>query len=1671
LQEATIVDFVVGNPDLTALTFSVVRAGLVDALNSDGSFTLFAPNDSAFAALPGDILDTLLTNDEFIPHLADLLLYHVWEAEVFSGHLFNFRVPTLNGETVLVSTPPIAVNGNKVISADNNVSNGVVHIIEGVLIPSWVSNSIAGRVVGDSDLSTLLALVVLAGLDGAVAAPGELTLVAPTNSAFAKLPAETVAFLTSDDGKETLTSILLYHVFPGIFVSSELSNGITVDTLQGGMVKVSIGSDGVFFNDARAVEVDILANNGVVHKIDTVLDPADGVDMGLPEGTIVDFVVGNPELTALTTAVVRAGLVDALNSDGPFTLFAPNNGAFGALPSAVLSTLLTNDEFIPHLVNLLLYHVVSGEVFAIDLSDDLTVTAANGEDLFVTLPPLAVNGMKVRSADNDVSNGVVHIIDGVLLPSWVSNSIAGRVVGASDLSTLLAVVVLAGLDGAVAAPGELTLVAPTNAAFAKLPAETVAFLTSDAGKETLSAILLYHVFPGIFVASELSDGLTVDTLQGGTVKVSVGSAGAFFNDAKAVQVDILANNGVVHKIDTVLDPADGGKTIVEFVVENDELTALTTAVVRAGLVDALNAPGPFTLFAPNNSAFGALPSAILNTLLTNDEFIPHLSDLLLYHVLVAEVFAISLSDDLTVTAANGEDLLITLPPIAVNGNKVVSADNDASNGVVHIIDGVLIPSWVSNSIASRVVGASDLSTLLALVVLAGLDGAVAAPGELTLVAPTNAAFAKLPAATVEFLVSDAGKETLTAILLYHVFPGIFVSSELSDGLTVSTAQGGTVKVSVGSTGVFFNDAQAVEVDILANNGVVHKIDSVLDPADGKTIVGFVVDNAELTSLTTAVVRAGLVNTLNSEGPFTLFAPNNGAFGALPSKILNTLLTNDEFIPHLVNLLAYHVLVGEFFAINLSDDLTVTAANGEDLLITLPPIAVNGNKVVSADNDVTNGVVHIIDGVLLPSWVSNSIAGRVVGASDLSTLLAVVVLAGLDGAVAAPGELTLVAPTNAAFAKLSAATVDFLVSDEGKETLTAILLYHVFPGIFVASELSDGLTVDTLQGGTVKVSVGSAGVFFNDAQAVAVDILANNGVVHKIDTVLDPADGVPEFPGTIVDFVVGNADLTSLTTAVVRAGLVNTLSSTGPFTLFAPNNSAFGALPSDILDTLLTNDEFIPHLVNLLAYHVLVGEAFSNDLSDDLTVTAANGENLLINLFPITVNGNKVVSADNDVTNGVVHIIDGVLLPSWVSNSIAGRVVGASDLSTLLSVVVLAGLDGAVAAPGELTLVAPTNAAFAKLPAATVEFLVSDAGKETLTAILLYHVFPGIFVSSELSDGLMIDSLQGGVVKVSVGSAGVFFNDAQAVEVDILANNGVVHKIDSVLDPADGVIQDIVSFVVGNPELTALTAAVVRAGLVGPLRTDGPFTLFAPNDSAFEALPSEILNTLLTNDEFIPHLADLLLYHVLDAKLKSSHIFNFKVSALNGEKLLLSTNPIAVNGNEVVSADNDVSNGVIHVIDGVLIPSWVSNSITGRVVGDSDLSTLLALVVLAGLDGALDGPGELTLVAPTNSAFAKLPADVVEFVTSADGKDTLVDILLYHVFPGIFVSSELSDGITVDTLQGGTVEIKTDPVKFNKARAVEVDILTNNGVVHKIDTVLDPADGVEKKGGKNGKNRN
>jgi transforming growth factor-beta-induced protein len=206
---------------------------------------------------------------------------------------------------------------------------------------------------------------------------------------------------------------------------------------------------------------------------------------------------------------------------------------------------------------------------------------------------------------------------------------------------------------------------------------------------------------------------------------------------------------------------------------------------------------------------------------------------LLYHVLPVEVPSSAVTDGLATTALNGEDLSFDVNEdgIFVNSNSaVVIADVGASNGVIHAIDSVLIPSWVSNSIVDRAVGSPALTTLVDLVVGAGLAGTLSGAGPFTVFAPTNDAF-------LEFLGNDfdaAGSldiDFVASILKYHVVPGIYSAADIANGLSLTTVQGEDIVFSLMGSTAMVNGETIVAADILANNGIVHVIDGVLIPIE------------------------------------------------------------------------------------------------------------------------------------------------------------------------------------------------------------------------------------------------------------------------------------------------------------------------------------------------------------------------------------------------------------------------------------------------------------------------------------------------------------------------------------------------------------------------------------------------------------------------------------------------------------------------------------------------------------------------------------------------------------------------------------------------------------------------------------------------------------------------
>jgi len=682
-------------------------------------------------------------------------------------------------------------------------------------------------------------------------------------------------------------------------------------------------------------------------------------------------------------------------------------------------------------------------------------------------------------------------------------------------------------------------------------------------------------------------------------------------------------------------------TVVNVVVDSPDHNTLETAVIAADLVETLNGPGPFTVFAPTDSAFNNLPDGVLDALLNDPQ--GALTDVLLYHVLGAQVLSTDLTDGQTAEALNGDNITVTIDSngVRINDAFVTTADIVTDNGVVHVIDAVLIPPVTT--VVDVIVNSPDHDTLEAAVIAANLAETLSGDGPFTVFAPTDDAFAALPDGTIEALLGDP-QGALTDILLYHVLGAQVLSTDLVDGQTAMTLNGDELTVSITNDGVFINNAQVTVADITTDNGVVHVIDAVLIPPT-TTVVDVIVNSPDHNTLETAVLAAGLETALSGDGPFTVFAPTDDAFGALPAELLNALLNDPQGL--LTNVLLYHVLAAEVLSTDLMDGMTATTLLGADITVSInnDGVFINDAQVTVADIQTDNGVVHVIDAVLIPPPPS---VVEIIASSPVHNILETAVLAaGLETALSGEGPFTVFAPTDFAFAALPDGTIDALLADP-QGILTDILLYHVAGANALSTDLSDGQTITTLNGKDVTVTINSNGVFINDAQVVFADIVASNGVVHVIDAVLTPPTT------TVVDVIVASPVHNTLEAAVLAADLAGTLSGEGPFTVFAPTDDAFAALPAGTIDALLADPQGL--LTEILLYHVVGAEVLSSDLSDGQTAMTLNGQDLTVSITNdgVFINDAQVIVADIVTDNGVVHVIDAVLLPSTSSTGDISR---------------------------------------------------------------------------------------------------------------------------------------------------------------------------------------------------------------------------------------------------------------------------------------------------------------------------------------------------------------------------------------------------------------------------------
>ncbi len=552
---------------------AVVTAGMSEAMRGNQNYTLLMPSDEAMAPFSEELAE--LAKAENREALQNYVRAHMVDGKLLADELSKVssasrEAPSSTGATtitiknllgddieIVIDGATITINGAAFLTKDIVVRNGALHIFNAPIFRP----SVFGIVRELRQTSTLEAAIRAADLRDTLRGPGPFTLFAPTNQAFEKLLAE--LNLTAEQllaNKPLLTQVLTYHVLSARVLARQIEDGATPATVQGQAITLNTDQGRkIQITDARGrtsnvTFTNLRARNGVVHLIDRVILPTDK--------DIVDIAAGNPEFSILVAAVQAAGLVDTLKGDGPFTVFAPTNAAFAALLQELSLTaeqLLANK---PLLTQVLTYHVLASRSLAASFTDGLALATVQGQPVKfkkagsgLSIVDASGRMSNVVIANVQASNGVVHAIDRVILPT--DKNIVQLAVGTPALSILVEAVLAAELQGVLSGPGPFTVFAPTNDAFAALLGElniSKAALLAD--KALLTKVLAYHVVPAQVLSSGIPFGQPVTSVQGQTFTIGKDLAITDANNRKSniVATDVAASNGVVHVIDRVILP-------------------------------------------------------------------------------------------------------------------------------------------------------------------------------------------------------------------------------------------------------------------------------------------------------------------------------------------------------------------------------------------------------------------------------------------------------------------------------------------------------------------------------------------------------------------------------------------------------------------------------------------------------------------------------------------------------------------------------------------------------------------------------------------------------------------------------------------------------------------------------------------------------------------------------------------------------------------------------------------------------------------------------------------------------------------------------------------------------------------------------------------------------------
>uniref|UniRef100_A0A671Q3E0 Transforming growth factor-beta-induced protein ig-h3-like n=1 Tax=Sinocyclocheilus anshuiensis TaxID=1608454 RepID=A0A671Q3E0_9TELE len=509
----------------------------------------------------------------------------------------------------------------------------------------------------------------------------------------------------------------------------------------------------------------------------------------------------------------------------------------------------------------------------------------------------------------------------------------------------------------------------------------------------------------------------------------------------------------------------------------------------------------------------------------------------------------------------------------------------------------------------------------------------------------------------------------------------------------------------------------------------------------------------------------------------------------------------------------------------------------------------------------------------------------------------------------------------------------------------------------------------------------------------------------------------------------------------RANLQEEIEGPGSFTFFAPSNEAWAALPTEILDALVSNVNI--ELLNALHYHMINKRLTSDDLKHGTSFSSMYQDfDVHIHHYSngiVTVNCARLVKTDQHATNGIVHVVDRVI--TAITNNVNSLIDTDDDLDTLRTAVAAAGLTSLLENEGSYTIFAPTNEAFEKIPPETLTRILGDP--VSLKDLLNYHILKNLHCSESIVAGTPLETLQGTVLEVGCNGEEMTINGKAIVtQRDKLGTNGVIHYVNELLIP------DSAKTLLELAEGSVVTASKLfkDAGLTDHLIGSEAVTLLAPLNDAFK--DKSLAMT--------PDMKKLLRNHILKEKFSSKSLYHGQeLETLGGLKLrvFVFRNRLCIENACIAAHDKNGRFANMFIVDKLLTPPM--GTVMDVLKADDRFSTLVGAIQRAGLTELLNEKGAYTFFAPTNAAFSAMPpADLNKLMR--DPKE-LANLLRYHIGEEFLVSSAVTSHTRMKPLTGDKLELGAlnSTLYVNRVPVVEADLMATNGVVHAVDVIVKP----------------